>query len=431
LKTLAILAPDFIPSSTPPALRVRLFANHLAEYGWQPVVIATDSQYYQWQYDTENKKLLAKNIEIIPTTAIKYKIARRLGIGDIGLRSLWFHWQAINQLSQKRKIDAVLIPAPPFFNMLLARAITTKLKIPCLIDYIDPWVSDYYRDLPNHKKNLKLWLADRLSRFLEPIALRNVNTIISVNADYVTDIPLRCSWIKRQNIFSIPYGGEPKDFELLREYPRANPIFQPKSGIRHWVYVGRGGDDMKPILHTLFQAFRECLATQPLLFENIRLHFIGTSYNPDGKDDFQVLPIAKQVGIENYVFEHPLRVAYLDALQILSDADSLLIIGSIYSYYTASKIFPYILAEKPLMAFFHENSSAVAILKATTACDPIIFADLSDLEAQSQKIKSNLLQLADKQHPAKTNYNHFEQFSARQMTKLLVDALEQTIVCSG
>jgi hypothetical protein len=424
LKTLAILAPDFLPSSTPPALRVRLFANHLPEFGWQPIIITTDSQYYQWQYDAENKSLLAKDVEIILTSAIKYKNARRLGIGDIGLRSLWFHWQAINQLSQERQIDAVLIPVPPFFNMLLAQAITTKLKIPCLIDYIDPWVSNYYRDLPNHKKSLKLWLADQLSRFLEPIALKNVHTLISVNADYIADIPTRCPWIKSQNIFSIPYGGEPSDFELIREYPRANPIFQPKSEIRHWVYVGRGGEDMKPILGVLFQAFRECLAIQPLLFGNIHLHFIGTSYNPNGKDDFQVLPIAKEVGIEKNVFEHPLRVAYLDALQILSDADSLLIIGSIYSYYTASKIFPYILAEKPLLAIFHENSSAVAILKATTNCDPITFSDLSDLAAQSQKIKSNLLKLAYKQYPAKTNYNKFEQFSAKQMTKLLVNTLQ-------
>lgn len=38
MPTALIIAPDFGPSSLPPATRVRFFAKHLPEFGWEPVV---------------------------------------------------------------------------------------------------------------------------------------------------------------------------------------------------------------------------------------------------------------------------------------------------------------------------------------------------------------------------------------------------------
>ena len=46
------------------------------------------------------------------------------------------------------------------------------------------------------------------------------------------------------------------------------------------------------------------------------------------------------------------RVAHLDALQIALDSDAVVVIGSDASHYTASKVFPYILSEKPGWAAF-------------------------------------------------------------------------------
>jgi hypothetical protein len=49
-------------------------------------------------------------------------------------------------------------------------------------------------------------------------------------------------------------------------------------------------------------------------------------------------------------------------MQILLDSHALLVLGSESAHYTASKIFPYILANRPLLAVFHEESSVVRIL---------------------------------------------------------------------
>ena len=38
MKTVAIIAPDFCPSSVP-ALVIPIFTDHLREFGWNPVVV--------------------------------------------------------------------------------------------------------------------------------------------------------------------------------------------------------------------------------------------------------------------------------------------------------------------------------------------------------------------------------------------------------
>jgi len=68
------------------------------------------------------------------------------------------------------------------------------------------------------------------------------------------------------------------------------------------------------------------------------------------------MPVAQAEGIEAYVQEHCYRVPYFDALYYLRNADALTAIGSNDPTYAASKIFPYILARRPMLLIFHEQS---------------------------------------------------------------------------
>src|SRR5262249_13534336 len=93
-KTVLIVGPDFTPSSYPPALRARFFAQHLPEFGWNPIVLSTDPRHYEWTVDPENEQLLDPSLEVIRTGALPLKWTRKLGFGDLGLRTLWHHWRA-------------------------------------------------------------------------------------------------------------------------------------------------------------------------------------------------------------------------------------------------------------------------------------------------------------------------------------------------
>src|SRR5262249_25215400 len=57
------------------------------------------------------------------------------------------------------------------------------------------------------------------------------------------------------------------------------------------------------------------------------------------------------------------RLDYLDALDVLTSASGILLLGSSERHYTASKLYPALLARRPILALFHEASSVVEILR--------------------------------------------------------------------
>jgi len=60
----------------------------------------------------------------------------------------------------------------------------------------------------------------------------------------------------------------------------------------------------------------------------------------------------------------PGRIDYLDALTVLTRASGIVLLGTSEPHYTASKLYPALLARRPILALFHNASSVVSILKA-------------------------------------------------------------------
>ena len=420
-KRVLIVGPDFTPSSLPPALRIRLFARHLPEFGWEPTVIATKTKFLEGSFDLENLELVPKRMQVIRTGALPVPLTRHLGFSDIGIRSFWNHWYAVWRLCRKIRVDLVFISVPPFIPAVIARLAHQCFRVPYVIDYIDPWVSTIYRDQPRKKGHWKRNLSHHVSSVLEPYVLKHVQHIIGVSKGTTDGIVARYGWLKESDATEIPYGGEASDFQYLRQNPRSNRFFSRNDGLLHVSYVGRGGADMIPALRTVFEAVRIGLRRKPQVFAGLRLHFIGTTYAANADGLYQVLPVAKECGVEKHVDEHPGRVAYLDALQILIDSHALLIVGSQEPHYTASKIFPYILAQRPIVAVFHEQSSVVPILRDTRAGVVETFGPERPLSDQSQEVYrrlANVLELPSSYTPP-TRWEKFEPFTARSMTDRL------------
>lgn len=373
MKRVIIVGPDFSPSSYPPALRIRFFARHLPKFGWEPTVLTVQPQYYEWSVDPENERLLPESLEVIRTPALPARLTRKIGIGDIGIRSICYHWRALSRLCRKRHFDLIFIPVPPYVPMVLGRLIHRQFRIPYIIDYIDPWVTEYYWRLPKAQRPPKWALSYTMSRILEPFAVKQVRHIVGVSKGTTESVVARYSWLTAANTTEIPYGGELADFDYLCAHPRQNKLFSPTDGLIHLSYVGRGGPDMLPALKAVLEALRLGIGRSPAIFSKVRMHFVGTTYAKNAKGQYQVLPVAQDLGLAHLVDERPTRVSYLDALQVLLDSHGLLVIGSDAPHYTASKIFPYILARRPLLAVFHEDSSVVRILRETQAGKVVTF----------------------------------------------------------
>ena len=105
LKNVVIVAPDFTPSSYPPALRVRFFAQHLPEFGWNPIVLTTDPRHYEWTVDPENEKPAGSGVRSRTDRRLAHPMDPKLGFGDVSLRTLWPHWRALNEICRQRKVD--------------------------------------------------------------------------------------------------------------------------------------------------------------------------------------------------------------------------------------------------------------------------------------------------------------------------------------
>src|SRR5256885_9091334 len=137
-RTVLIIAPDFTPSSYPPALRARFFAQHLSEFGWDPIVLTTYPENYEWSVDPENEKLLNPLVDVVPTGAWSIKWTRKLGFGDVSMRTLWPHWRALSRICRQRRVDLILISVPPNWPIALGRLAHMRFGIPYILDYNDP-----------------------------------------------------------------------------------------------------------------------------------------------------------------------------------------------------------------------------------------------------------------------------------------------------
>ena len=433
MKRVVIVGADFSPSSLPPATRIRFFAKHLPSFGWHPVVLTTDPHYYQSTIDPENEKLLPQSLEVVRTGALPVSITRKFGITDIGMRTLWHHWRALSRLHAQEKIDVVLIPVPPSVPMVLGRLAHMRFGTPYVIDYIDPWVTDYYWNLARKDRPPKWLMSYALSRCLEPFALRRAKHITGVSSGTTSQVVNRYRWLTECDATEIPYGAEADDFEYLRTHPRENRIFDPHDGKFHLCSVGAYVESMEDTLRALFSAFRLGLERSPRAFEKTVMHFVGTTYSTNGSDPFRVKAVARTCGVEDFVSEHPTRVPYLDSLQVMLDADVLCLLGSAEPHYSASKVFPYLLAQRPLLAIFHEDSNVVSTLRNVSGNVVLTFnAEKGPLEHRDEIFErlKTLIESPRQERP-RLNWEALEPYSTNMMAKQLAHALDLAVGSSS
>jgi hypothetical protein len=301
-----------------------------------------------------------------------------------------------------------------------------RFGIPYVVDYIDPWVTKYYWKLPRKQRPPKWLMSYALSRCLEPFALRRAQHITGVSRGTTDQVVNRYGWLAGTDATEIPYGAEADDFDYLRQHPRQNAIFDPKDGKLHVCYVGAYVESMEQTLRTLFAAFRQGLERAPSVFEKVVLHFIGTTYSTNGSDPFRVTAVARDCGVQERIREHPQRVPYLDSLQIMLDAHALILLGSAEPHYTASKVFPYILARKPLLAIFHEESSVVSILRDVSGEEAITFNSQEGPALLRDEICKRIESIVEgsANNESSINWDALAPYTTNAMTKRLAHALD-------
>ncbi|WP_443938104.1 glycosyltransferase [Pedobacter sp. MW01-1-1] len=416
MKRVLIISPYFPPTNAADMHRVRSSLPYFEENGWLAEVVMVGEKHSDMVKDTLLLSSIPHHIKVHRVAALSKKWTSKIGLGSIALRSLFYYRRYVNKLLQKEQFDLIYFSTTQFPVLILGAYWKKKFGIRYVIDMQDPWHSDYYQDKPKNERPKKYWFSYRLNKFLEPIAMKKVDGLISVSDAYIKALKLRYSVIKDIPEAVIPFPANEKDFEITAKNATALKIHFPKKEENiHLVYIGRAGNDMAKSIRLLFHAFKNGLDKQPALFEKLRFHFIGTSYAAMGLGVKTIEPIAQELGVEAFVMENTNRIPYYDNLHTLTQADALLIPGSDDHGYTASKVFPYILAKKPLLAIFNTSSSTYRILQE---CNAAILASLNEKTEALQIIEKFLTDLIDKRiEKPNTNWDNFIPYTAKLNTQ--------------
>jgi hypothetical protein len=427
-KLLVIVAPHFPPSNLTAGHRSRLFGMHLGKFGWRVCVLSVHPRYYEEALDLELEKLLPGDLDVVRTRALPTRPIR--WVGDLGIRSLWWHYREIGRLIKQRGVDLVFIPIPPNFSALLGPLIRLRYRVPFAVDYIDPWVHPW----PGCEVPLsKAWWAFRLGQLLEPVVLRYTCLVTGVAAGYYEGALRRNPSLDPSWCAAMPYGAEEGDFDFLDRHPRRPFLFDPHDGNCHVVYAGAMLPRAYSTLEALFTAVRQLTERDGSARSRLRLHFIGTGSVPSDPSSHVVAPWAERLGVSGVVREHPARISYLDVLNHLKHAGAILVLGSAEPHYTASKVFQAVLARRSVIGILHVQSTAAGILKQVNAGPVVTFDDAHPAMSQVAQIERALRQVLQNGSyvPETVDWEAFRAYSAEAMAERLAAAFNAALDRAG
>ncbi|TCD07715.1 hypothetical protein EZ449_14375 [Pedobacter frigidisoli] len=395
--------------------RVRMSLPFYKDCGWEAEVVCVKEKYTDAVFDHLLSESIPKDIKIHYVNAFSKKWTSKFGLGSIALRSLFFYKTFVNKLLKKQKYDLIFFSTTQFPVCILGAYWKKKFNIPYIIDFQDPWFSDYYEDKPKFKRPKKYWFSYRLDKYLEPIAVKNVAGLMAVSQNYIDDLRYRYPHLNKIPAAVITFGGFNEDLKIASEhFEKLRIAFDNDPKYKHLVYVGRGGYDMQKSVGILLSAFKQGLEENFEIFSQIRFHFIGTSYAPLGQGDKTLFSVAEKLAVGGYVHEQTDRISFYESIYNLQCADALFIPGHEQAAYTASKIYPYILCEKPILAIFNVESSAA---KTIMACNAGVVIDINSAGEEILKIQSFLTSLVSENiQPAETDWEQFEEFRAKPRT---------------
>ena len=402
--------------------RLRQSLPYFKEFGWKPVVFSVSPEFVEQKREPLLLQSLPSEIEIHQVKAFSVKITRKLGLGNLGFRSLLQYRKEIDKYLAVNKVDLIYFTTTVFTLMVLGRYWKQKFAVPFIVDLQDPWRNDYYLSLYKKDRPKKFWFDYCQKKYLESITMPEVAGIVSVSSAYVETMKVRYPRLRAMDCLTLPFGALEADWTIAR---KLDPVFLGENTV-NVVYVGRAGNDMKFSLSALFCAFKKGLDSNLPQFKQVRFLFFGTSYALDGQGAKTVEPIANQCGVGKFVTEVTDRLPYFQSLKVLECADILFMPGSIDEKYTASKVFPYLLARKPLFAIFNEMSSVVDILRSTKGGAVISFSNKDSLDEVGDRVLCEFKKMMIKiPFTPELDAAAFKPYTAREMTRKLCSYFDE------
>ncbi len=230
--------------------------------------------------------------------------------------------------------DIILVSAPPFTGLLVARQLASKHRIPWAADLRDLWSENQLRRTGRLRHRMDTWLERRV--------LSSAAGLVTVSAPLARRLAAR----HPQPVQLITNGFDPEDLPVSNAAPGAE-----SQGLQ-LIYTGmvyEGFQDAAP----LFEALR----ADALLRQAVRVDFYGRNLSA-------VETLNAHYGLHGCVRVHA-PIGHLEALRLQRQADALLFLAwrdPEQSGIMTGKIFEYLGARRPILMLGLQADDAVRMV---------------------------------------------------------------------
>jgi len=435
MRKVLIVSPHFTPVSAADMQRARLALPWFRQYGWEPVVLSVEPDLVEAAaIDLTLEETYPHDIRIVRVRGIPHRLTRPFKIGSLWLRCSYALRRAGDNLLQAEKFDLVLFTNTEFPSFRLGPRWLRKFKVPYILDYIDPWINDYYKNTntPPPGGKLKYALSQMRAKRYEPLVIRDAAAVIAVSSSYGPELCARYPYLDPSKTYHIPFGTEPADIDLALKNPPISPLIVSEKERINFVYTGRAATDMERSLSLLFRAFYKYKESHPHEASRMHFYFIGTDYAPRPLGKLWVMPVAEKEGIADHITEHCYRIPYFEALYYLCTADALMLAASDDPRYSASKIFPYLHAKRPLITIAHKDSLMLKLARDEGHLSSFGFPENPTYEEENKivdKIYHDWFLSKGYAKPAPPSINQLlRSHTAERMTQKMVNIFNQALI---
>ncbi|MGB5287386.1 MAG: glycosyltransferase [Ignavibacteriaceae bacterium] len=342
--------------------------KHLPHFGWLPVVLTVEEDTFSQKDETFIKDIpeevnvtrakayepfgvykrltgKAKDEQLVSSETISKKnksLAHRLSIWIrmnlfIPDARIGWYFPAVKMgttLLNKEKVDVIVSVGPPHSTHLVGKKLSSKFNLPHVPVFIDPWT-----DIAYYKAFKRNSLTRKIDNRLEKSVLENSKKIVFVTQTMCADYEKKYPSIKtKTNVLYWGFSEEEFQDILLKEKFNDEKVI---------VHAGNIFSYQNPV------NFWRQLKIEIDAGNKLKLKFIGT-IDPAIKDSIL------EAGLERYT-EYAGFLPYKKMLEEICNSDYLLVCAT-EPRHVPGKLFEYLRAGKPIIAFGDDNSEVRDIL---------------------------------------------------------------------
>ena len=370
------------PAGGAPINRILKFYQYLEEFGWEVVVLTTEGGDFPFEDDSllkevrpETKVYRSKGFSLHKIfSSVSPKSKKNFvpyGFTDASKGSFmdkFSRWVKYNfipdtrfpwyfstvskaiQIVKDEKIDLIFSSSPPQTNHLIARKVARKTHLPWVADFRDPWTDVFW--LLNNSIRWK-WI-NAIDKRIERKTIAKMDAIITVGPSLVEILQRKTD--KKINLITNGYD----DVYFSNFHYKKNTKFRI-------TYAGSLSKEQDPIC--FFNAL-EAIKGNKDFYENVEILFLGNFpaylYDLVNNSSYKDKTVYSA-----YTF-------YTDSLAIIAQSELLLLIvpeTDDNKCILTSKLFDYMGAQRPILAFGPVDGDAAEVMKDAEAGEMFDYSD--------------------------------------------------------